>query len=95
MKKLVFLGVFAALSTGCATQTYLLSNQSQATPSVDKAQTFFVSGLAQQQEINAAEVCNGANNVAKVEAQHSFLNGVLGTISSGIYTPRQVRIYCK
>ena len=45
MKKIVTAGICLALLSGCATQTYTLAPQSQATPSYDKAQTFFVSGI--------------------------------------------------
>ena len=58
-------------------------------------QNFFVHGIGQTQEMNAAEVCGGAENVAKVESHMSFLNGFLGLISWGIYTPRQAKVYCK
>lgn len=95
MKKFALIAAAAVLASGCATQTYTLSSQSQATPAYDKAQTFFVSGLAQEKEVNAAEVCGGANNVAKVQTELTFINGVLGSLSQGIYTPRQARVFCK
>lgn len=95
VKKLALIASVAVLSTGCATHNFVLSNQAQATPSYDKMQTFFISGLGQEQEVNAAQVCNGADKVAKVQTQTTFLNGVLGNLSQGIYTPRQVRVYCK
>lgn len=92
MKKLALAAAVAVLATGCATQTYTLSNQSQAEPSYKKNQPFFVNGIGQEQEVNAAEVCN---NVAKVQTKMTFLNGLLGTVSYGIYTPRQIKVFCK
>ena len=94
MKKFAIAGICLALLSGCATQTYTLAPQSQATPSYDKAQTFFVSGIGQEQSVDAAEVCGGADKVAKVQTQLSPLNALIGFVQ-GIYTPRQIQVYCK
>jgi hypothetical protein len=57
-------------------------------------EAFFISGLGQEQVTDAAKVCGGAENVIKVEAQHNFVNGLLGWITFGIYTPRDEKVYC-
>ena len=95
MKKLMIAGMIAVLSTGCATQTYLLSSGGQETPTKDTWQHFFVSGIGQSQTENAAEICGGADKVAKIQTEYSILNGIAGSISHGIYTPRQNRVFCK
>ncbi len=61
----------------------------------ENSQHFFINGLAQEKEINAAEVCGGIENVSRVEVQETFLNGVLRTVTFGIYSPRDARVYCK
>ena len=55
---------------------------------------FFISGLGQSKIIDAAAVCRSADKVVRVEVQHTFLNGLLGTVTSSIYTLREVRAYC-
>jgi hypothetical protein len=50
--------------------------------------------LGQTQTIDAAAVCGGANKVVKVERQTSFINGVLGMLTGGIYTPYDAKVYC-
>ena len=96
MKKIVCASVIAAFTlTGCATQTYLLAPASSNQPSKDQMQIFFVSGIAQEQDINAAEVCGGADKVAKVQTQQSVINGLLAGLTNGLFTPRQIRVYCK
>lgn len=99
MKKVATVALLAILSSGCATQTYLVSSQAGPTAATqadaDKMQTFFVSGLGQEQDIDAAEVCQGKENVGSIQTQSNFINIALGYISSGIYTPRQIRVYCK
>ncbi len=86
--------LFVAVTTGCSTQSFIVNDQAGPTPTKEIMQPFFISGLGQTQEVDAAEVCNGAENVAKVETHMSFLDGLLGTLSSGVYTPRQATVYC-
>lgn len=95
MKKLASL-MAVVLLAGCASQSYIVSEPvMKKAPKVNEAQTFFISGLGQTKEINAAQVCGDAANVAKIENQQTFLNGFLHLITWGIYSPRQVRVYCK
>ena len=35
-----------------------------------------------------------AENVVKTETQQTFVNGLLGFITLGIYTPLEARVYC-
>ena len=35
----------------------------------------------------------GAENVVKTETQQTFVNGLLGFITLGIYTPPEARVY--
>ncbi|AWB68982.1 lipoprotein bor [Saccharobesus litoralis] len=94
MKKLAILILSASLF-GCATQTYHINGGAGKEATKEEMQAFFVSGLGQTQEMDAASICGGADKVAKVESHMSFLNGLLGGITWGIYTPRQARVYCK
>ena len=48
---------------------------------------FFVSGIGQKKTVDAAKICGGAENVVKTETQQTFVNGLLGFITLGIYTP--------
>ena len=36
--------------------------------------------------------CGGAENVVKTETQQTFVNGLLGFITLGIYTPLEARV---
>ncbi len=80
--------------TSCATQSFTI-NPGAGKEAVNTGQAFFLSGIGQTQHINAADVCGGAQNVVRVEAQQTFLNWFLGGLTFGIYTPRQARVYCK
>lgn len=91
-------GLLTAITlTGCATQTYHISPVAPKSPepTQETMQTFFVNGLGQEQSIDASAVCGGADKVSRIQTTQSFLNGLLSSLSSGIYTPRQINVYCK
>lgn len=94
MKKMLCTLGLAVLISGCAQQTFVMSDNTN-TLKDQHTEHFFVSGIGQSKMVNAAEVCGTAGNVAKVEVQQTFVNGLLGFVTFGIYTPREARVYCK
>lgn len=93
MKKLYLCGLIILLS-GCAKQGFDMKENIQSTPTKEVTHHFFISGLGQEKNINAAAVCGGADRVARTETQLTFMNGFLNVITFGIYTPREARVYC-
>ena len=94
MKKNIFVLISLFFVMGCATQQFTTGGTSEVKRQ-DKFDHFFVDGIGQEATVNAAEVCGGANNVAKVERSTTFLNGFVSWLSFGIYTPEQSRVFCK
>jgi uncharacterized lipoprotein YajG len=90
--KLLIITACIALLSGCAAQTFTINGENSEVPTSQKSQTFFISGLGQEQVTDAAKVCGGAEDVIKVEAQHTFVNGLLGFVTFGIYTPREAML---
>ena len=87
----------ALLITGCAQQTFTVQNKPAAVaPKETITHHFFVSGIGQKKKLSmaAAKICGGAENVVKTETQQTFVNGLLGFITLGIYTPLEARVYC-
>ena len=82
----------ALLITGCAQQTFTVQNKPAAVTETI-THHFFVSGIGQK-TVDAAKICGGAENVVKTETQQTFVNGLLGFITLGIYTPLEARVYC-
>lgn len=93
--KLLAIALCVGLLSSCASQTFTINGKYGEVPTSQKSQTFFLGGLGQEQVTNAAAVCAGAENVIKVEAQHTLVNGLLAVITLGIYTPRDAKVYCK
>ena len=84
----------ALLITGCAQQTFTVQNKLAAVaPKETITHHFFVSGIGQKKTVDAAKICGGAENVVKkTETQQTFVNGLLGFITLGIYTPLEARV---
>lgn len=85
----------AILLSGCAAQTFNINGAAGEVPTTQVSHHFFIAGLGQEKVLDAAEICGGVDKVVKVEAQQTFVNGLLGLITLGIYTPRDVKVYCK
>ena len=88
MKKMLLATALALLSvTGCAQQTFTVQNKPAAVaPKETITHHFFVSGIGQKKTVDGAKICGGAENVVKTETQQTFVNGLLGFITLGIYT---------
>ena len=76
----------ALLITGmCSTDVYCSKQTGSSIETI--THHFFVSGIGQKKTVDAAKICGGAENVVKTETQQTFVNGLLGFITLGIYTP--------
>ena len=86
MKKCYSLLLLALLITGCAQQTFTVQNKPAAVAPKPSLIICLVSGIGQKKTVDATRT-GGAENVVKTETQQTFVNGLLGFITLGIYTP--------
>jgi hypothetical protein len=93
MKKVALMVVVLFVS-GCATQNYNINGGNSSSIAKEDMQHFFISGLGQMKDMDAAQICGGADKVAMVQSHLTFLDGFLGVLTFGIYTPRTARVYC-
>ena len=94
MKKMLLATALALLITGCAQQTFTVQNKPAAVaPKPSPIISSFLE-LGRKKTVDAAKICGGAENVVKTETQQTFVNGLLGFITLGIYTPLEARVYC-
>ena len=84
----------ALLITGCAQQTFTVQNKPAAVAQGSHHPSFLRFWIGQKKTVDAAKICGGAENVVKTETQQTFVNGLLGFITLGIYTPLEARVYC-
>lgn len=87
--------VVATLSLGaCSKQEFVLQSM-DGSKIEDDMSDFFVSGIGQKDKIDVASICGGPEKVMRVETELTFMNGLLGVLSGGLYTPRQYRVFCR
>ncbi len=92
MKNSILLIAAFAL-TGCAKQTIIVNGGGDiATQS--NMQVFFIGGIGQEQSLDAASVCGGADKVAKVSTSQSFIDGLIGGVTGSLVTPRTIEVFC-
>ena len=92
MKKMLLATALALLITGCAQQTFTVQNKPAAVaPKETITHHFFVSGIGRRKLSMQPKICGSAENVVKTETRQTFVNGLLGFITLGIYTPLEAQ----
>ena len=85
----------ALLITGdVLSQTFTVQNKPAAVAPENHHPSFLRFWNWAKKTVDAAKICGGAENVVKTETQQTFVNGLLGFITLGIYTPLEARVYC-
>ena len=69
----------------CSTDVYCSNNRQQAAFKGNHHPSFLRFWNWAEETVDAAKIC-GAENVVKTETQQTFVNGLLGFITLGIYT---------
>ena len=86
------LATILATVTGC----YHTTINTELTPSSQVIDVpwapSFVFGLVPPKTVETAEECT--NGVARVETEITFLNGLVGAITLGIFTPMHIKVTC-
>lgn len=90
--KLGFLMLLTTVASGCYHAT--VQTGVQPTPGSDTRWAHsWIYGLVPPSTVNATEECGGAP-ASSVETQVSFVNGIVGGLTMGIYTPMTIKVTC-
>lgn len=90
--RIVLLSITALLCGGCYRVT-VVTGAPPAPQTVDRPwQYSFVYGLVPPPELNSKEQC--PQGFAVVETERSFLNGLVGALTSAIFTPMHTKVTC-
>ena len=93
MKKMLLATALALLITGCAQQTFTVQNKPAAV-APRKPSPIISSFLELVKACRCSQNLWRAESIIKTETQQTFVNGLLGFITLGIYTPLEARVYC-
>jgi hypothetical protein len=91
-KSLGIAAVAALLLSGCQTVHYT-TGRNAGGGRVEQNAPFFLWGLVGEKVVNLNEVCP-QGGAARWKNEQTFLDGFLGFITLGIYSPRTIVIEC-
>ena len=91
MKKMLLTISWPCLHRMCSTDVYCSKQIRQYDQRKPLPIILALSGIGQKKTVDAAKICGGAENVVKTETQQTFVNGLLGFITLGIYTRFEAR----
>ena len=95
MKKMLLATALALLITGCAQQNVYCSKQTGSSSTKGNiTHHFFVSGIGQKKTVRCSQNLWRHAEMLLKQKQQTFVNGLLGFIILGIYTPLEARVYC-
>ncbi len=84
------------VGTGCSTVT--LRDQGTgillAGPTFQSSEPFFFWGLKGTAHVDVTRVCGG-REARQLQAQTTFVDGLVSVLTLGIYAPRSVKIWCE
>ena len=94
MKKMLLATALALLITGCAQQTFTVQNKPAAVAPKGKPSPIISSFLELGRKLSMQPKFVAAQKMLLKQKQQTFVNGLLGFITLGIYTPLEARVYC-
>jgi hypothetical protein len=78
--------LFTTSLTSCFVNRFDIGKGAQSTVEVHKQNHYFIAGLVPAGVSNPVQMAGGTNDYT-VTILHTFLDGVIGIITFGIYTP--------
>jgi hypothetical protein len=63
-------------------------------PNFEQRQDFYLWGLVGESHIDTAKVCP-KSGPSQMQSQMTFVDGLLGLITLGIYSPETAKVWCK
>ena len=77
--------------TSCFTYNYTVGKGAQSGETVTAKNHYFINGLASGKQSDPKQMAGDANDY-EVTIQHKFIDGLLGVLTLGIYTPTTTKV---
>lgn len=80
---------------GCGTVTIKGEGKGRLSrsPDYEDRKTFLFWGLSGEHDVDVRAVCGGGK-ARQMQSQWTFVDGLLNTITLGIYAPRTAKVWC-
>jgi len=90
-----FIGLFALSISACSTVTINQEGQQKlvSKPTYEESKTFFLWGLVGEHHVEVTKICDGKEPM-QMQSQQTFVDGLLGAITLGIYAPHTAKVWC-
>jgi hypothetical protein len=92
VRKLTLLAALGLTTTACFHQSVQSGLQPSSTVVAHEYVSTWLWGIVPAKPIDVRETCK--SGVAQVETEQSFVNGLVGVVTIGIYTPQRLRVTC-
>lgn len=94
--KLTMVGLLAIGLTGCFKTTFLAGPNASGTPSLMYNGAWYHSVISGLADLSGPVPLNAVcpQGWARIEYERTFVNGLVESLTSGIYNPATVTIYC-
>ena len=92
MKKMLLATALFSYCRMCSADVYCSKQTGSSSTKGNHHPSFLRFWNWAEKTVDAAKICGGAENVVKTETQQTFVNGLLGFITLGIYTPLEARM---
>ena len=95
MKKMLLATALALLITGCAQQTFTVQNKPAAVaPKPSPIISSFLGWAEENCRCSQNFISKAQKMLIETKPNQTFVNGLLGFITLGIYTPLEADVYC-
>ena len=94
--KLALCSAILLLCSACATVTIRPDGGARinSTPTFEQSYGFFLGGLIGEANIEVSKICKD-KTPTQMQTEFTFVNGLLGAITLGLYSPRTAKVWCK
>jgi hypothetical protein len=92
----VCLAALVVVATGCYSVTSRPDGAFKVAtpPTFEQRQDFYLWGLVGESHIDTKQVCANSQT-AQMQSQQTFVDGLLGLVTLGIYSPQTAKVWCK
>ncbi len=93
IKKILVTLCLTLMLTGCFSQSFRVG-EGEPVSSQKGTQIFIFWGIGQHKGFDSAAICNGVDNVVKVDTSLPIIGGLVGLVTAGIVVPYRYEVYC-
>jgi len=91
---LILLSILTLISCSKITIQPEQTFKATSSPNYERSMPFFLWGLVGEERIDVNKICRN-KDILQMQTKQTFVDGLIGGITFGIYSPHSVKIWCK